>query len=136
MRPFPAIFLFLLAAGLAPPQVDAIEFQPEGFPLPDLRNYTLVREFVLAFDDERDPQLKHPVLVRRLAGPGGQVVLAYLFRSRVFAYAIVPPGAPPERHYALRDSRCHGIFDEKYRPDEEVYVPRCLLDGATDPQRI
>jgi len=62
----------------------------------------------------------------------GDKIFSMTTKGRLWAWSLKmqgSDGAEPGAggwNYVIRDSNCDGVFDERYRLDEEFHVPDCL----------
>lgn len=67
--------------------------------------------------------------ITRYRNLSGDRVFSMTIDNRLWAWSLDTGGdddADVRRNYVIRDSDCDGVFDERYRIDEEFHVPACL----------
>lgn len=67
--------------------------------------------------------------IRRYLNKAGDSVFSMASGEKLWAWSLNTSGSDDTdltKDYVIRDSNCDGIFDEKYRLDEEFHVPECI----------
>jgi hypothetical protein len=80
-------------------------------------------------EDDVDGDGVNETLIRRYINEAGESIFSLTTGDRLWAWSIaIPVGGQldPTKSYLIRDSKCDGVFDEKYATDEDVQIPACL----------
>lgn len=96
------------------------------FQAPDINTYILHGES----DGDGDGDGVNETHIRRYLNKAGDSVFSMASGDRLWAWSLNTNGSDDdsdlEKNYVIRDSNCDGVFDEKYRLDEEFHVPECI----------
>ena len=68
-------------------------------------------------------------LIKRYTNEAGESLFSFTTGDRVWAWSfaiVVGDQLDPTKSYLIRDNNCDGVFDEKYRTDEDFQIPACL----------
>jgi hypothetical protein len=113
------------ALGLALGSGQAVAVEKGGFQPPDLTKFLLIS----AEDADGDGDGVKETHIVRYQDVAGDKLFSMTTKGRLWAWSLETPGgeeAASGWNYVIRDSNCDGVFDEKYRLDEEFHVPDCL----------
>ncbi len=67
--------------------------------------------------------------IMRYLNRAGDSVFSMASGEQLWAWSLNTNGSDEtdlNKNYVILDSNCDGIFDEKYRLDEEFHVPECI----------
>lgn len=101
---------------------EAKEVNPQGYEIPDLTGYTKIKEGYLDLDRTKDGVKE--TFIEIFKGPDN-FIMKYTSNGKTWAWGKLKSSSDPQR-YAIIDSDCNGVFDEKYLGDEGFHMPECL----------
>ena len=111
----------MLAAVLFAGPVAAIE--KGDFKAPPLDGYTVTSEENADGDGDglKETHVKH------YSSSMGDRLFSMTTKGYLWAWSLQSHAGPEsDKNYVIRDSNCDGVFDERYKLDEEFHVPDCL----------
>jgi hypothetical protein len=115
-----AVFPLALGAG------QALAMATGAYQAPDISQFLLLSEE----DGDGDGDGVKETHILRYRNLAGDRVFSMTTKGRLWAWSLESHagagGADQERNYVIRDSDCDGVFDERYRLDEQFHVPACL----------
>lgn len=115
---------FFLLLGATP----AVAMESGVYQAPDLRKFVLISEK----DADGDGDGTKETHVTHYQDAAGDKVFSMATKGKLWAWSLMMQGADGAEggeggwNYVIRDSDCDGVFDERYRLDEEFHVPDCL----------
>jgi hypothetical protein len=121
---YPSLLRGLLAACLCMYLLPAGALETGYFSPPGLDGYTLHREH----EGDGDGDGTNETHIKQYFSPTGDSIFNMTTKGRLWAWSQSMAGDPdnPAANYVIRDSNCDGMFDERYRLDEEYHIPDCL----------
>jgi hypothetical protein len=92
---------------------------------PDLNTFLLIN----SEDADGDGDGVKETHVMHYQNVAGDKLFSMTTKDKVWAWSLKTPEDAARNsawNYVIRDSNCDGVFDEKYKLDEEFHVPDCL----------
>ncbi len=121
--PFPGVAL-LFALGCVP----AHAMETGVYQAPDLGKFLLIS----GEDADGDGDGTKETHVVHYQDAAGDKIFSMTTKGKLWAWSLkmqgveVGEGAEGGWNFVIRDSDCDGVFDQRYRLDEEFHVPDCL----------
>lgn len=118
--------LALILAGLLSAWAIRGETAQKGiFEPPSLRGFSPKNSYLQDGDGDGIKETR----VDRFTSPSGHSLFSLTTKDRTWAWSLETPGADDSdlgANYVIWDSDCDGVFDRRYRLDEEFRIPPCL----------
>lgn len=122
----PGVVLLSVVFPLALGAAQAFAMESRVYQAPDIRQFLLISEN----DGDGDGDGVKETHILRYRNLAGDNVFSMTTKGRLWAWSLESHvgagGADSDRNYVIRDSDCDGVFDGRYRLDEQFHVPDCL----------
>ena len=100
---------------------NAMEYKEDGWPVPSREGYVREKKF---YADVSDKVLGEETLIEKFVNAQGKVFFKLSIEGKPWAYTMADEAG---KDYTIVDSKCRGVFDEKYIGSERFGIPECFI---------